>query len=129
MSEGKSSSGCLFWIILGPLVIAPVLTFIIVGLTWIRPRSSTATPATPPEAAAEVSDAHVKQDGARICAAAATPDGGDPIDADSLWRKLGAPPNDPWGRAYEWQPWNRSVRSYGPDRARGTPDDQIVRCE
>jgi hypothetical protein len=102
----------------------------------MRAASKASAPvAAHPDAPQVSSNAQVQTDGARICAAwralAAVDAGEQGVDAASLWKQLGAarPPDDPWGRPYEWQPWNRSVLSYGPDKARGTSDDQLVRCE
>jgi len=140
MSGGgpKTGAGCLFWAVIAPLVIAPLGTCAVVG--WSRLKSPHHTPllnyaqTARPEAAAAV-DPAVQRDGARICAAyhalAKTLPGDGMADQATVWKQLGlaAAPQDPWGRGYEWQPWNRTVRSYGKDRARGTPDDQVVRCD
>ena len=131
----KNTVGCIFWLFVVPLVIAPLGTLVVVGMSHLRSsESKVAVHDARPEASSGPADARVQKDGLRICAAAnvLTNDAGEPpTDAATVWNKLGSPtaPDDPWGRPYEWQPWNRTVRSYGPDRARGTPDDQLVRCD
>jgi hypothetical protein len=35
---------------------------------------------------------------------------------------------DQWDHPFEFQPWDHSVRSYGPDGQRGTADDVLTPC-
>jgi hypothetical protein len=36
---------------------------------------------------------------------------------------------DSWGQPFEYQPWDNTVRSFGPDKQRGTGDDLLSPCE
>lgn len=134
--NSTSGVGCVFWTVVAMLVIGPLGTCALVGVVnWRHDKArQVVTNQAGPSAEAPV-DPRVQKDGARICAAyrelARTLPDDAFQDGSVVWKKLGlsAPPDDPWGRPYAWQAWNRSVLSSGPDRSLGTPDDQTVRCE
>jgi len=132
----KRGSGWLFWVAIFPLVVAPVGTCAVVASSYVR--AAVAGPpwqrhqVAPPEASLRV-DPRVAERGAQLCAAfKKLPAQVAPADqAAALWKALGLAraPDDPWGHPYVWQPWDRAVRTSGPDGAPRTPDDQLVRCE
>lgn len=143
----RPPNNLLFWVLLLPMVLFTVGTFGFIA--WTRwnspyespllnygqqlPPTSGAKPMAP-SAGSERVDAEYAVRAQAVCDAVArltkTLGPEDVIDTDALWKSLGrsdAPP-DQFGRPVEWQPWNRSVRSAGPDGARGTPDDLLFRC-